>query len=502
MGLERWLRLLPATLVESRPGLLIIKALVSNFRWQLEDVARYTQQAEALLAQDENLNLSSDSRASIKGQIATLNSQFAFSHGQIKAAIRYAKDAYALLPPSYTYLRGAAMFWHALSMQVSGQAETAEHELQAIFEEQSSKGDGFALRLLMAIGMIHLQTGSTERAEQTARLMIRHANQAQLAVILAWAHYILGSAHYYQNRLALAEIQFKEVIALRYQAHSLCARQAAAGLVSVYLASQKYADAQELLEFFFEYDLEEKGFVDDITQSAHARFMLATGKLNEALRWADSFDREVAPMLQLLFELPQLTKARLLLSHESEGALLQARHLLCELCTLAENTFNTRLHVETLATSALRLEDRTESHVILLRAVKLAQSGGLIRPFIDLGIPMRELLLSLPPSTTHTAFVNEILANFPTDAVLASTPTTTSTATLQTASLLEPLTSRERQIVTLMREPLSTKEIAYKLNISYATAKRHSINIYGKLGVNSRWDAVAKAEALGILRAR
>ncbi len=502
MGLERWLRLLPATLVESRPGLLLIKAFVGNFRWQLEDVARYTQQAEALLAQDENLNLSSDSRARIKGQIATLNSQYAFSHRQIKAAIQYAKDAYALLPPSYTYLRGGAMFWYALSMQVSGQAETAENELQAIFEEQSNKGDGFALRLLMAIGMIHLQTGRIERAEQTAKLMIRHAQRAQLTVIRAWAHYILGSAYYYQNRLTLAEVHFKEVVALRYQAHSLCAREGAAGLLSVYLASRQYADAQELLELFFEYDMDEKGVVDDITQSAHARLLLAAGKESEAFRWADTFDKPVSPMLQLLFELPQLTKARLLLSHESEGYHLQARHILRELCTLAENTSNTRLQVETLATSALRLKDRTESHVILLRAVKLAQSGGLIRPFVDLGIPMHDLLLSLPPSTTHTAFVSEILANYPTDAVLASTPTTISAATIQTVPLAEPLTNRELQIVGLMRDPLSTKEIAYKLNISYATAKRHSINIYGKLGVNSRWDAVAKAEALGILRSR
>jgi ATP/maltotriose-dependent transcriptional regulator MalT len=49
---------------------------------------------------------------------------------------------------------------------------------------------------------------------------------------------------------------------------------------------------------------------------------------------------------------------------------------------------------------------------------------------------------------------------------------------------------------------LSAREIALKLNISYATANRHSINIYGKLGVNSRWDAVARAETLGILAPR
>ena len=50
-----------------------------------------------------------------------------------------------------------------------------------------------------------------------------------------------------------------------------------------------------------------------------------------------------------------------------------------------------------------------------------------------------------------------------------------------------------------MRGPLSIKEIALQLHISYATAKRHTINIYAKLGVNQRWNAVARAEELNIL---
>ena len=65
--------------------------------------------------------------------------------------------------------------------------------------------------------------------------------------------------------------------------------------------------------------------------------------------------------------------------------------------------------------------------------------------------------------------------------------------------LAEPLTPREFEVLELLREPLSIKEIAQKLSISHATAKRHTINLYGKLGVNKRWDAVAKAEELNLL---
>jgi LuxR family maltose regulon positive regulatory protein len=69
-------------------------------------------------------------------------------------------------------------------------------------------------------------------------------------------------------------------------------------------------------------------------------------------------------------------------------------------------------------------------------------------------------------------------------------------------SLPEPLTPREFEILTLLRGPLNIKEIALQLHISHATAKRHTINIYAKLGVSQRWSAVARAEELNLLPPR
>jgi LuxR family transcriptional regulator, maltose regulon positive regulatory protein len=63
---------------------------------------------------------------------------------------------------------------------------------------------------------------------------------------------------------------------------------------------------------------------------------------------------------------------------------------------------------------------------------------------------------------------------------------------LGNSTLVEPLTPRELEVLTLLREPLSIKEIALKLYISYATARRHTINLYGKLHVNQRWNAVTR----------
>jgi len=70
------------------------------------------------------------------------------------------------------------------------------------------------------------------------------------------------------------------------------------------------------------------------------------------------------------------------------------------------------------------------------------------------------------------------------------------------AGLVEPLTGRELEVLALLRERLSNKEIARRLCLSPVTVKRYAVCLYGKLGVNKRWDAVVKAEALGILPPR
>jgi LuxR family maltose regulon positive regulatory protein len=65
--------------------------------------------------------------------------------------------------------------------------------------------------------------------------------------------------------------------------------------------------------------------------------------------------------------------------------------------------------------------------------------------------------------------------------------------------MVEPLTRREHEVLVLLGKWLSDKEIAQELVISPRTVKKHASNIYGKLGVNNRMQAVEKAKDLGLL---
>jgi LuxR family maltose regulon positive regulatory protein len=65
--------------------------------------------------------------------------------------------------------------------------------------------------------------------------------------------------------------------------------------------------------------------------------------------------------------------------------------------------------------------------------------------------------------------------------------------------LIEPLSKRELEVIALIAEGLSNREIAARLYISLSTIKGHTANIFGKLCVKNRTEAVARARSLGLL---
>jgi len=64
--------------------------------------------------------------------------------------------------------------------------------------------------------------------------------------------------------------------------------------------------------------------------------------------------------------------------------------------------------------------------------------------------------------------------------------------------LVDPLSSRELDVLRLLRSDLSGPEIARELTVSLNTMRTHTKSIYSKLGVNDRRAAVRRAEELGL----
>jgi LuxR family maltose regulon positive regulatory protein len=135
---------------------------------------------------------------------------------------------------------------------------------------------------------------------------------------------------------------------------------------------------------------------------------------------------------------------------------------------------------------------------VIGEALALAQPGGFIRLFVDEGPSMARLLREAAARGLAPEYIQQVLAAFP--PVGASQPRP-GRADTPHAALVEPLSERELEVLQHIAEGLSNQEIASRLYLSLHTVKVHSRNIYGKLGVHNRTQAIARARALNMLPA-
>jgi LuxR family maltose regulon positive regulatory protein len=140
--------------------------------------------------------------------------------------------------------------------------------------------------------------------------------------------------------------------------------------------------------------------------------------------------------------------------------------------------------------------DTARAMAALERALTLAEPGGFVRVFVDEGPPMARLLYEAASREIAPDYARRLLAAFPVAEAEQTGPFKTQAAKPE---LVEPLSERELEVLQLIAEGLTNQEIASRLFLALNTVKAHSRNIYGKLGVHSRTQAIARARALGIL---
>ena len=131
------------------------------------------------------------------------------------------------------------------------------------------------------------------------------------------------------------------------------------------------------------------------------------------------------------------------------------------------------------------------------RALPLAEPQGYVRLFVDEGQPMAELLLLAISQNVAPDYASKLLADFPKD--IQGTLQFDKDLTINNQSLIEPLSRREIEVLRLLFVGYKYEEIAERLVVSINTVRHHTRNVYGKLDVNNRRQAVARARDLGII---
>jgi LuxR family maltose regulon positive regulatory protein len=216
-----------------------------------------------------------------------------------------------------------------------------------------------------------------------------------------------------------------------------------------------------------------------------------------AAQWAAQaqLDPHDAPTFQR--EPEQITLARLLLA---QGKWEEALSLLGRLGRAAEAARRLSTFIETLLLQALAFEtqnDSAQASSALERSLALTEPGGYVRIFLDEAAPVASLLRRMEQRSIAPQYVETLLAAFDaseTGNQVDSVPavrTRASSARIQ--GLIEPLSERELEVLQLIVAGKSNREIARELIVTLGTVKKHINNIFGKLAVHSRTQAVARA---------
>ena len=505
-SLERWLRVIPDEMIASHPGLLILKAWAAQFEWQLDAQASLLDQIENLMTEEKLRGLSSESIKILRGQVMTMRGQKAYINSQPVQALAFLREAYELVPNSWIYLRGGILLYMSLSLLADGQVEEA-----ISFSTQESMNitsDPF-LRSSMGLCFIYLNTGRIDELKGTAEIMRTQAVGRNLIILATWAWLYLGTAAYLQNDLNLATIYFQEVARRRYVAQALAVKDGMTGLALIHQAKGEISEAFRMVDTLIQFDLEQTGIESNRSQSLRARLWYLNGDKLKSNHWVESIREmpQASPLTWL--EEPQLTLAFILVNTGKLSNEVRAVRILEKLEVDARDLHNYRYLAQVLAQKALALavqKKRKESQAALRQALELSVSGNLLRVFIDLGPQMRMLLVQFRGKASLTPFIKTILAGF--DQNHTSSQGVNErvekdrNSNADSSKMVESLTPREMELLALMREPINNKQIANRLGLSYATIKRYSINLYAKMDVNNRWEAVAKGIETGLLPQR
>jgi LuxR family maltose regulon positive regulatory protein len=247
---------------------------------------------------------------------------------------------------------------------------------------------------------------------------------------------------------------------------------------------------------------------------------LAQGNVAKAADWATHASGHCGD-LAYSREGASLALVRVYLAQRQYGPTLA---LLTALLGHAERVARVGSIVSILALRVAALQASGATHEalrVLHRLLILAEPEGYLRVFLDAGEPMRQVLQAmlaakyppaplapLPPALA--SYAHGVLAAFAGGRrreVAQASPATVDPApppaspmpTHAARPLPEPLTGREQEVLRLLAEGASNKEIAGQLVVSLATAKKHVASILGKLGAENRTQAVARARSLSLL---
>jgi LuxR family maltose regulon positive regulatory protein len=486
-----WLEALPEDAVRARPRLALLAARALYVTGQRARAERTLRELEGSLRKDPTGAETGGHAGPMLEQIAADRASYAAMRGDVGHALEWARKTLARLGEGQTlaHVRPASVL--GLAAFRCGDVEEAGRAFTRAIAAAQAAGIPFAATpLLCNLADVQVVRGRLDEALQACdRAQEAGTVNGHPTPAVGFAGLVRARVAYARNDLPGAERHAREGLDLLRRGHlTLGMETLYAELARARQAQGNAKGARAAIEQALQ--VAQGNDVPRLmvqTAAYQARVWLAQGELRRAGRWAG----EVSSLepTQYLREFEDLTLAWVLLARgAADEALARLDRLLAP--AQAAGRMGPAIEASALRALALSALGRTDEALqALLRALELAEPAGYVRVFVDQGAPMAGLLLQVSGLTA--AYASKLLRAFK-----APAPEPTH---LKPGILPEPLTPRELEVLHLLAEGLTNPEIARRLVVSLPTVKSHARNLYGKLDVHSRREAVARARRLGLI---
>ncbi|GAB5426438.1 MAG: LuxR C-terminal-related transcriptional regulator [Crocinitomicaceae bacterium] len=500
-----WVKKLPDKLLRTRPVLSVGYAWALLENGEVDACETRLQDAERWLAPsgdvksklyssgNEMIVVDEEQFQSLPATIAIARAYRALTLGDIASTVTYAQRAFKLTHKDNYIGRIQSTTLLGLALYKSGDLEAAIHVLSNFQKNIRRSND-----ILTAIGITFILTeikevqGRLHEAfytyQQALQLIASHDTPIPAGMVDLYRG--ISELYCEQGDLKVATQHLQTSKKLSQQAqitgeqHRLC------------IAEARIAEAQGDLDRALDLlDDAERLYVRSAfpairpISALRTQIWISQGRLTEALMWAHDQGLSSEDKLSFLQEFEHITLVRVLIAQyrndKTDTSIREAIGLLERLLPEAEEGGRVGRVIEILVLQSIAHEacdNMSLALISLKRALILAEPEGYSRIFINEGTPIVRLLQEAEKHNISPNYVKQLqLACGQVD-----------------QSLLDPLSDRELDVLALLKTDLTGPKISQKLMIGLSTMRTHTQNIYTKLGVNNRREAVRRAKKLGL----
>ena len=494
----RWLEALPTEAKRRRPRLLPRHAVALTLTGSSDDV-------EPLLGEAEKIaqTTAKQDRRFLLGYAAAVRSWRARLRGDVPGAVEYARLALSLLPEEDLDQRSFAASNLGFALRITGDLAAADEALaEALKIARAADHTYGMLSTMVWRARVQMELGRLRQAEDSFGRALRFVAERGVGLLPAAgiAHIGIGALLYERDELEEAERELEEGIRLAERAGEV--GNLVWGYVTLSQTKRARVDEEGALKMAREAERVARSSGADLQLAIAVAWMtrlrLARGDLGGAAGQERAASANGAGNAGAARFAHLLTSARLL---RAEGRHREALGLLEEPREETEASGRTGDLINVLTLQALALWEgskRERAVGTLAEAMVLAEPEGYVRTFVDEGPPTAEILSAMfaaqqrgsldPPVPAH--YLRKLLVVLERDSAHPASPV---------GGLPEHLSGREHEILQLVAAGKSNRRIAQELYVSVGTVKTHLNNLYRKLGVRSRTQAVARARELKLI---